>query len=304
MTGLKIGLALGGGGARGIAHIGVLKVLEEEGIQIDGIAGTSFGSIVGAMYAQNPNVDSVQNRVVHFLKSEQFRRTKIFFIKRHYEEKKNKNFITNVKSYLQKSIFWGISLQRTSFISEEDFMSQMSQLLDDKQIEETAIPFCAVATDLTNGKEIVLSKGPIQRAVAASCSIPGVFSPIGIDNLQLIDGGWVNQIPVTTLSKLNMDFTIAVNIAGEDKPKHSYDSGLDIVLRANEITRAILSDIQTEKADCLIRPDLGNIHWSDFWRFDEAISRGEKAARAVIQPLKRMLWKNRVKKFLKLRPDH
>ncbi len=304
MTGLKIGLALGGGGARGIAHIGVLKVLEEEGIQIDGIAGTSFGAIVGAMYAQNPNADALQRRVIQFLNSDQFRRTKIYFIKRHYEEKKNKSFITNVKSYLQKGIFWGISLQRTSFISEQDFLSQMNQLLDNSQIEETTIPFCAVATDLTNGKPMVLSKGPIQRAVAASCSIPGVFSPITVDNSQLIDGGWVNQIPVSTLKDLHVDFTIAVNIAGEDKPKQNFVSGLDIVLRANEITRSILSDIQTQHADCMIRPELGNIHWSDFWRFDEAIEHGEKAARAIIKPLKRMLWKNRVKKFLKLSPDH
>lgn len=299
MTSMKMGLALGGGGARGIAHIGVLKVLEAEGIHIDGISGTSFGSIIGAMYAQNPDVRILQRKVINFLNSEQFRRTKIFFIKRHFEEEKNKSLFTNVKSYLQKGIFWGISLQRTSFITEDNFLSQMNQLLDDRKIEETVIPFIAVATDLTNGRDIILSKGPIRRAVGASCAIPGVFPPIEIDNLQLIDGGWVNQIPITPLKNLDVDFMIAVNISEDEKRPQTFASGLDIVLRANEITRNILASNQIENADFVIRPEIGHIHWSDFWRFDEAIQRGEEAARAAIQPLKRLLWKKRVKKFLK-----
>ncbi|MFQ5597277.1 MAG: patatin-like phospholipase family protein [Nitrospiria bacterium] len=297
MTSIKLGLALGGGGARGIAHIGVLKVLEEEGIQIDGIAGTSFGSIVGAMYAQNPNVGVLKEKVIKFLNSDQFRRTKIFFIKRHFEEKKTKNFINNVKSYLEKGIFWGISLQKTSFISEGNFLSQLDRLLEDQSIEDTVIPFSAVATDLTNCKDIVLSKGPIRRAVAASCAIPGVFPPIEIDRLQLIDGGWVNQVPVSPLKDLGIDYKIAVSISEERGPK-TFDSGLDIVLRANEITRSILAGRQLEEADSIISPNIGHIHWSDFWRFEEAIQRGEEAARAAIGPLKHLLWKKRVKKFL------
>ncbi|MBN4054410.1 patatin-like phospholipase family protein [Nitrospira defluvii] len=297
---MKIGLALGGGGARGIAHIGVLQVLEQEGIQIDRISGTSFGSIVGAIYAQNPNAKMLEKRVIKFLNSEQFRRTKIFFIKRHFEEKKNKGFFTSIKSYLQKGIFWGISLQKTSFISEENFLSQFTELLDDHQIEDTVIPFSAVATDITNGKEIVLSKGPIRRLVSASCAIPGVFPPIHIDHLQLIDGGWVNQIPVSSLRKRGVEFIIAVDISSDETsdPK-TFSSGLDIVLRANEITRTTLTHIQTENADYIIRPQLEKIHWSDFWRYDEAIQKGKEAAMASIEPLKRMLWKNRVKRFLK-----
>ena len=300
MTSLKVGLALGGGGARGIAHIGVLKVLEEEGIEVDAISGTSFGSIVGAMYAQSPDIDCLRQKVLAFLKSSQFRRTKIFFIKRHYEEKKNKSFITNLKSYLQKGIFWGISLQGTSFISEETFLGQVAQLLEDKAIENTEIPFVAVATNLTNGEETVLSKGPIRQAVAASCAIPGVFPPIEIDDHQLIDGGWVNQIPIRPLKNLGADFTIAVSISEDCEATQVFKSGLDVVLRANEITRCVLSASQLEEVDFVIRPELGDIHWSDFWRYDEAIQRGEATARAVIKSLKQLLWKKRVRKFLKI----
>jgi len=299
MNKMRIGLALGGGGARGIAHIGVLKVLEEEGIQVDAISGTSFGAIIGAIYAQNPNALELEHRVLDFLKSDAFRRTKIFFIKRHFEEKKNKSFMTNVKSYLQKGIFWGVSLQKTSFITEANFLAQLNEILDEGRIEETQIPFCAVATDLTNGQEVVLNQGPIQRAVAASCAIPGVFPPINIDGLQLVDGGWVNQAPVSPLCNLKSDFLMAVTISEEDEGPKNFESGVDVVLRANEITRCILSGKQIEMADFIIRPEVGDIHWSDFWRFDEAMARGEQAARESVQSLKRLLWKKRVKKFLK-----
>ncbi len=296
---MKVGLALGGGGARGIAHIGVLKVLEEEGIQVDAISGTSFGAIVGAMYAQNPDARQLEHRVLDFLDSAAFRRTKIFFIKRHFEEKKNKSFMTNVKSYLQKGIFWGVSLQKTSFITEANFLAQIDEVLDDGQIEETRIPFCAVATDLTNGQEIILNRGPIRRAVAASCAIPGVFPPISIDGLQLVDGGWVNQAPVSPLLDLKSDFLMAVTISEEEQGPKNFESGVDVVLRANEITRCILSNKQIEMADFVIRPKVGDIHWSDFWRFEDAMARGEKAAREAVETLKSLLWKKRVKKFLK-----
>ncbi|MFQ5588630.1 MAG: patatin-like phospholipase family protein [Nitrospiria bacterium] len=299
MTPLKVGLALGGGGARGIAHIGVLKVLESEGIHLHMISGTSFGSIVGAMYAQNPAIGQLKDRVLSFLKSEAFRRTKIFFIKRHYEEKKNKSFMTNIKNYLQQGIFWGISLQRTSFISEDVFLAQMGLLLEDKKIEDSVIPFIAVATDLTNGAEVVLSEGPIRTAVAASCAIPGVLPPIHVNGIQLIDGGWVNQVPVEPLEARGVDFVIAVNISEEaSETPEIFDSGLDVVLRANEITRCVLSHRQLSGVDFTIRPNIGHIHWSDFWRFDEAIQKGEEAARAAIKPLKQLLWRKRVKKFI------
>ena len=294
----KVGLALGGGGARGIAHLGVLKVLEAEGIEFHLIAGTSFGSIAGALYAQQPKADQVREQVVRFLNSAAFRRTKIFFIKKHYEEKKNTSFIDNFKTYLQKGIFWGISLQRTSFISEQDFLAHISVLFDDKKIEETAIPFVAVATDLTNGKEVILSEGPIRKAIAASCAIPGIFPPITAGGNQLIDGGWVNQVPVEPLNHLGADFVIAVDTSEDAGTLRTFNNGLDIVLRAGEITRHVLADLQLAKADVVIRPEIGNIHWSDFWRYEEAIQRGEEAAKLKIEELRRLLWKKKMKKLL------
>lgn len=297
----KVGLALGGGGARGIAHLGVLKVLESEGIEFDLIAGTSFGAIAGAMYAQFPNADLVRRRVCDYLVSESFRRTKLFFIKKHYEEEKRTSFIKNLKSYLQKGIFWGISLRRSSFISEQDYIDHISRLFEEKGIEETVIPFFAVAADLAHGNEVVLSQGSIRRAIAASCAIPGIFPPITIGDTKLIDGGWVNQVPVEPLAERGADFVIAVDASETPATLREFTSGLDIVLRAGEITRRVLSSSQLAKADIVIRPDVGKLHWSDFWRVEEVIQKGEEAAREKIEELKRQLWKKKMKKLLMIK---
>lgn len=298
MAGFRVGLALGGGGARGLAHLGVLRVFEEEGIKFDMMAGTSFGSIIGAMYAQQPDVTGLYKKVISFLNSPQFKRTKIFFIKKHYEEEKRVGLIWNLKTYLQRGIFFGISLQKTSFISEKDLLENIGGLFEDKDIEDTTIPFMAVATDLAFGNEIVLSKGPIRRIVAASCAIPGVFPPITIDDLKLIDGGWVNQIPVAPLHSKGADFVIAVDTSENTNAVRSLGNGLDIVLRAGDITRKYLSELQLKKADIIIRPNIGDIHWSDFWRMDEAVREGERATRDKVDEIRKAIRKKRMRKFL------
>jgi len=294
----RIGLALGGGGARGLAHIGVLKVLEEEGIPVDVMAGTSFGAIIGAMYAQTPSVRGLHERVLSFLFSPHFKRTKIFFIKKHYEEEKRVGFIWNLKTYLQRGIFFGISLQKNSFISERDFLENLSRLFDDKDIEDTVIPFMAVSADLIQGREIVLDRGPLRRAVAASCAIPGVFPPISIGDHKLIDGGWVNQVPVEPLVVWGADFIIAVDTSEDAPPVRSFGNGLDIALRAGDITRKVLSDLQLKKADVVLRPKIGNIHWADFWKMEDALKEGEAAAREKIEEIRRAMRKKRMKKLL------
>ncbi len=286
---IKIGLALGGGGARGLAHLGVLKVLEREGIAFDFIAGTSFGAIAGAMYAQNVNIDHILQQVRHILTSKAFRRTQLFFIKRHYEEKKRTDFISNLKTYLETGLFFGVSIRRPSLIRESDFLDHISVLLDDCDIEQTKIPFVAVATDLASGRDVVLSKGPIRRAVAASCAIPGVFPPIAMGELRLIDGGWVNPVPVSPLIQLGADVTIAVDTTDDERAQRVYANGIEIVLRASEITRRILSRAETQKADIVIHPEIGGIHWSDFQRHEEAVKKGEEAALQKIDALKRIL---------------
>ncbi len=286
---IKIGLALGGGGARGLAHLGVLEVLEREGIVFDAIAGTSFGAIAGAMYAQNVNIEQILRQVRHILTSKAFRRTQLFFIKRHYEEKKGTNFISNLKAYLETGMFFGISTRRPSLIREADFLYYINVLLDDCDIEQAKIPFVAVATDLASGREVVLSKGPIRRAVAASCAIPGVFPPIKMGELRLIDGGWVNPVPVSPLIQLGVDVTIAVDTAEDERTQRVYANGIEIALRASEITRRVLSMAETQKADIVIRPEIGRIHWSDFQLYEEAFKKGEEAATQKIDTLKRIL---------------
>ncbi len=288
-NGLKVGLALGGGGAKGLAHLGVLKVLEKSGIRFDYIAGTSFGAIAGAMYAQSPDMETIGPRIRAVLTSGAFRRTQLFIIKRHYEEKKRTNFISSIRSYIETELFFGISLRRSSFIRETDFVSHINALLEDLGIEEAVIPFVSVATDLTQGREVILSAGSIRKAVAASCAIPGVFPPITIGDLSLIDGGWVNPVPVSPVREMGADFVIAVDTAEDNESRRVYKTGLEIVLRGSEITRRLLSKINLEGADFVIRPKIDDIHWADFQRYEEVVQRGESAAMDSIDLLKQRL---------------
>ena len=134
--------------------------------------------------------------------------------------------------------------------------------------------------------------------VAASCAIPGVFPPITIENNKLIDGGWVSPIPVAPLVERGIDFIIAVDSSEGAGAIRPYTNGLDIVLRAGDITRQALSSAQLSQADWVIRPEIGKVHWSDFWRYEEAIQKGEEAAALNLDELKRLLWKKKMKKFL------
>ncbi len=294
--GFTVGLALGGGGARGLAHLGVLKALEAGNISFDRISGSSFGSIVGAMYAQDPHFENIYAKVCRTLGSRAFRKTKIFFIKKHYEQKKQQNLLTTIKSYLKEGFFWGISLQRPSFIPEEDLVTHIAALIDDGQIEDTPISFVSVTTDFNRGTPVVLAAGPVRRAVAASCAIPGVFPPIQIGSLLLIDGGWVSPIPVGPLVESETDFIIAVDTTEEAVPSHPHETGLDIVLRANAITRRVLSATQLAQADFVIRPKIEKLHWSNFWQYEEAMARGEEATMEQLSALKRAIWKKKFRK--------
>ncbi len=298
MKAFKVGLALGGGGARGFAHLGVLRVLEKEEIPIDMIAGTSFGAIIGGLYAQQPDAELVIAKVKEFLESPRFRRARVFFLKKHYQEEKGTGFIQSLKTYLKRGIFFGISLQKESFIKEQDFVESINGLLEEKGIESCLLPFYAVATELVEGTEVILDSGPIRKAVAASCAIPGIFPPIRLNGSQLVDGGWVNAIPVEPLFRRGADLVIAIDTSEENVTIRSFANGLEIALRADDIARRILSRMQADKADVLIQPDIGNLHWSHFDRMEEGIARGEEATRLKIDQIKRLVWKKKMKKLL------
>ncbi|MBI1822871.1 MAG: patatin-like phospholipase family protein [Nitrospirae bacterium] len=293
----KIGVVLGGGGTRGFAHLGVLKVLEDEKIPIDLVCGTSFGSLVGGLYATEPDANLIKEKIIRFLKSPVFKHARLEFLKENFTQVKKSSFFDQMKSYFKRGLFYGISLNRGFFISAGELQRTLNGLIEDIKIEDTKIPFFCVAADILSGMEIVLSTGPMREAVAASCAIPGIFPPVKIGNMQLIDGGWVNRVPIEPALRNGATFTIAIEASNNLEPSE-LKRGIEIVLRSSDMTRNVLSEIQLRQADVVIRPDVGHIHWAEFNRGAECYKAGEEAAKKMIDSIKREIRNKRLRQFL------
>ncbi len=181
--GLKFGLALGGGSARGLAHVGVIQVLEAYNIPIDIIAGTSIGSVVGSLYAAGASIDQLEEAALSMKKS------KTFFL-------------------------MDLALPHSGLISGKRIEEMLNDLaLEDKTFDDLKIPFAAVATDVESGVEVILNQGKVIDAVRASISIPGIFTPVKYQDYYLVDGGVVNPVPVNVVQRMGADIIFAVSLA-------------------------------------------------------------------------------------------
>ena len=244
---LRIGLALGGGAAKGFAHIGVIKMLEASGIHPDVVAGTSAGSVVGALYASG--MDAFQLQQTAFGLDE----TKIRDMR----------------------LFSG------GLVQGQALQDYVNQLVHNLPIEKLKMPFAAVATQLETGQRAVFVSGNTGQAVRASSSIPGVFEPVDIRSKHYVDGGVVSPVPVDAARQLGADFVIAVDIS--TKPSGNNPQGMvNIVGQTIAIMGQQLGAQEMARADVVIRPKISGIGPTDFDQKNQAILEGEKAALAVI----------------------
>jgi NTE family protein len=272
MTRKKIGLALGSGAARGLAHIGVLRVLQEEGIPVDMIAGTSIGALVGALYAIRGNITRIEEIADHM-------------------------------SWKRLLSLVDITLPRTGLISGRRMQAWGKTLIGrDIQFSDLKIPFACIATDIMTGREIVLNEGSVMEAVRASISIPGVFSIAKHQGRYLVDGGLVNPVPVATLKNMGAEFIIAVNVLPDitathetnwigTKVKKGYQEPniIEILMQSIYIGSHSLAQTALKNADSVIEPQVAYIGPADFHRARECILQGELAAEDCIPELKRRL---------------
>ncbi|HEX9426148.1 MAG TPA: patatin-like phospholipase family protein [Candidatus Polarisedimenticolia bacterium] len=285
--GFKVGLALGGGAARGLAHIGVLKVLEENEIPIDLIVGTSIGALVGGVYATTRSAAATEKRFLDFVFSKEFKRAKFDFLRESREARPG--LLYNFISLVKKGIFYSFSMAKTSFISAEHFEHNINSLLDDVPIESTRIPFAACAADITRGREVMLRSGPLRRAVSASSAVPGLLPPVPWEGRLLIDGGWMSKVPVIPALRLGADMVIGVDVSKEIEDTAGFRNGLNIMVRANAIKAEALKEMQCRFADVLIAPEVDHIHWADFSSIVESIRLGEDETRRKIEAIQRQI---------------
>jgi len=284
----KIGLALGGGAARGMAHIGVLQAFEEEGLPISVLTGTSMGAIIGGIYAANPQVEPLRRRFEEYLASDLFRTARLDFVVER-EKIEGDGLFYRFSQLVRKNLFYTLSMTRSSFVSQETADKSLAFLLPDMEIEHTLLPFATTALDLRSGREVVLRKGPLRNAISATSAIPGILPSVEMEDYLLVDGGWINAVPVSVAQQLGADLVIAVDVSGSLPPAESLSRGLDVVFRANSVARYALSELQLERADLVIRPDVGDNHWADFSHAEGIIEKGYAEARSQMPVIRRLL---------------
>lgn len=268
---IKIGLALGSGAARGIAHIGVIKALEEAHIPVDFIAGTSMGSLVGACYAADAQISALEEIAL----------------------------TSNVRK-LAKLLDPQFSLFRTGLLHGGKIEKFLKELIGNKNISDCSIPYAAVAADLKTGSEIVINEGPLIAAVRASIAIPGVFIPIYHHGMYLVDGGTVNPVPANVVRAMGANFIISVNVLNDprkrkrlgltgDKKSDKMPSMFNTMIQSIYIMEYGIVRANLLKTDVLIEPDVSAIEPYEFYRGVEAVEAGYTAARTVIPEILNML---------------
>jgi NTE family protein len=284
---VKIGIALGGGGARGLAHAGILKVLEEEKIPIHCISGASVGSVVGAMYAQNPNADAMIERFKIFFDEGFYDQLGLKYLRQN--EAREGSFLHQASRSIKSRIVINLAQSRRALLKELRLSKILSGLIDEGNIEDTKIPLAIVATSLLTGDNVVFKTGDITQATAASSSIPGFLSPVDLGHDLVTDGGASCPVPVQFLHEMGADVSIGVEICMREFPALEAPNVIEIISRANMITSQNLAKMMAETADVAIFPDTKDVHWSEFSRFEELIEAGIESAREKLPEIKKAI---------------
>ncbi len=264
----KIALVLGGGAARGFAHIGVIRVLEQERIPIDMIVGTSVGSLIGAIYAYDRNSFELEWTAFSLEKDHIF-------------------------DYAILSVLTGMGPVKGEKL--EEFVKSKIPALN---IEQLKIPFAAVATDLNRGQRVVLDRGSVAKAVRASSAIPGVFQPVEYQGRLLVDGGVTDNIPISVAREKGADIVIAVDIS-ENIVNFNITNVIDVVLQSVNIMFSDNVSYKKKDADVLISPSVGNVAMLDFTQKKRCMQAGIEAVQKAMPEIKRKIEEWMQKKIAK-----
>lgn len=259
----RVALVLGGGGARGFAHIGVLKILREEGIPVDLVTGTSIGALVGGLFAAGVPVEKME----------------------HLAEDIGWEKITNISAEAVVKL-----LVAEKLLSTEKMEKYIAQQIGNKRFDELKIPFACVATDLKTGEKIIFREGLVVPAVRASATVPGVFEPVEYRQRYLVDGGLVDNLPVEVAKILGADIIIAVAV-GADFTQYSTANILLTLNQAIYIQSEVLTQEEIKQAHLVVRPRVKDITAVELWRARECIDAGISATQKMIPEIKNLIMK-------------
>jgi len=250
----KVGVALGGGFARGIAHIGVLRVLEQHEIPVDFIAGTSVGALVAATYASGTSTDEMERQ----------------------------GTLTRFRDFGR----WTVS--RMGMASNERLEEYLHKFTPARKFSEMKIPLCVVATDLIEGTSVYFTEGEIAPALRASCAYPGLFLPIEYHNRILVDGFLTETVPAPGVRKMGADIVISVHLEPgllDSKPRNT----IEVISRSFSIIQMAATQSWRSATDILIEPNVHHILWDEFVKTPQLVAAGEEATRAAIPQIRAAL---------------
>jgi NTE family protein len=251
-----VGLALGGGFARGFAHLGVLQVFEQNQIPVSHIAGTSVGSILGAAYASGAPLA----RIVETCRTLRFR----------------------------DIARWRVS--RLGLASNQRLENLIERVFDSRHFEDLRIPLAVVATDLSSGEPVVFTQGSLADAIRASCAFPGLFEPVEIGTRCLADGGLVAPVPTRAARDLGAATVIGISVGVQDGHRGAPTNIFQVVSRAVSAAQKHQLEVWERHADLVLRPDVQSLAWDDFHRAEEAIAAGATAALRALPRIEKLLW--------------
>jgi NTE family protein len=244
----KIGLALGGGAVLGAAHVGVLKALEELDIKISYIAGTSIGAFVAAFYAFGKTPAEIEEIALKL-------------------------------TWMDIS---GISLFKNGLLSNEKLGDLISEHIGNEKIENAEIPLAMIATDISTGKKVVLKEGDVASGVMASTCLPGIFIPVEMNDVTLVDGGIVENVPIDTIKEMGADYVVGVDLNAKNKYEKP-NNILDVIMNSFHFTLKTAAKYQTENADLLITPDLSEFNMADTSQVKDLIKQGYKDSKMLLE---------------------
>ena len=291
-------LALGGGGARGLAHLGSLKALDVFGIGVKRVVGTSMGSLVGAIFAANNTLHESTQAAINYIRSDAFQteqerlcganpKTSGTSSRKGLVETRSSllGWYDHIKNYLWARHLLSRVFRRRSMLGGQVMTKVVEELLPDIDISETKIPLSIVTVDLKSGRQVVLERGPLRRAVLASAAIPGIFPPIDWEGMLLCDFGVLQSLPTEVAQSYvrhDSDIVIASDVGPLMQHIEDCPSALHVLLRMDEISEQLLRNHSRKLAEVLIRPEVGHFEWFDFSQPEHLIDAGFHAGKNTL----------------------
>lgn len=290
----RLGLALGGGAARGYAHMGVLQQLDANRIPVYRVTGTSMGAVIGGLYCWFGTARETIDHFKRFLTRSDAVNQAVY--RRIMDsEKRPANLLDNLTTFINKGILYGKAMANQSVVPAEVVLEAFRMLVPDVDIRDTRIPFGAVVTDLVEGEELLITGGSLRMALMASSAIPGVYPPVEWNDRILVDGGSSNKIPVRPCYQMGAAQVLAVCVSRELEDTRDFKRGMEIVVRSNAVSFHRLGQLQRQEASLTLHPELNHIHWADFSQIEPALHAGARSADMNMNRIRKLVRRSRWK---------